>query len=94
MVRNDPLDPFQRQSLVDRTSSSYAIQSQLIGAIHGCLSARTAEPATLLVLSFKFTPYRRNVRIKSVNIAVEFYGDDGHPTISAMAPDGKVAAVS
>lgn len=93
MVRNHPEDPFQRRNIVDRTSSSYAIKAQLIGVVHGHIS-ETEKPATLLVLSFRFQPHRRNVRIKSANISVEFYGDVGCPTVSAMAPDGRMDVVS
>ncbi|CEI70518.1 unnamed protein product [Fusarium venenatum] len=90
MVRNDPRYPFQRRNIVDRVSSSYAIKSRLIGAVHGYISARTEQPASLLVLSFRFLPYKRNVRIKSVNITVEFEGDDDDPAVAAIAPDDKV----
>ncbi|KAF5707709.1 hypothetical protein FGLOB1_6780 [Fusarium globosum] len=92
MVRNHPEDPFQRRNIVDRTSSSYAIKAQLIGVVHGHISARTEMPATLLVFSFRFLPRRRNVRIKSVSIRVEIHGDVGCPTISAIAPDGQIDA--
>ncbi|EWG47619.1 hypothetical protein FVEG_07680 [Fusarium verticillioides 7600] len=92
MVRNHPEDPFQRRILVDRTSSSYFIRSQLVGAIHGRISAETEQLATLLVLSFSFLPRRANVRIKSVNISVEFCGNEDCPIISAMAPEGPVFA--
>ncbi|KAL9572304.1 hypothetical protein ACKAV7_003505 [Fusarium commune] len=91
MVRNHPLDPFQRRNLVDRISSSYAIESRLIGAIHGRAS-ETKKPATLLVLSFLFIPFKKSVRIKSANITVEFYGDDSYPAVAAMAPYGDVKA--
>ncbi|KAF5724920.1 hypothetical protein FMUND_350 [Fusarium mundagurra] len=93
MVRNHPEDPFQRRILVDRTSSSYSIRSQLVGVIHGRIDARTETPATLLVLSFSFIPHRASLRIKSVKISVEFYGDENRPDIAAMAPYGTVNAL-
>ncbi|RGP79390.1 hypothetical protein FLONG3_2445 [Fusarium longipes] len=93
MVRNNPQDPFQRRNIVDRTSSSYAVRSRLIGAVHGYKSARTKELATLLVLSFSFLPSKRNIRIKSANITVDFSGDNGDPVVAAMVPDGKVNAL-
>ncbi|KAF5609026.1 Mg2+ transporter like zinc transport [Fusarium pseudoanthophilum] len=93
MVRNLPQSPFQRRNLVDKVSSSCSIRSELSGAIHGCMNKATKAPATLLVFSFDFSPERRNVRIKSVHITVEFYGNDGHPVISAMVPDGRVTAL-
>ncbi|RKL33557.1 hypothetical protein BFJ72_g10073 [Fusarium proliferatum] len=92
MVRNHPEDPFQRRNIVDRTSSSYAIKAQLIGVVHGHISSRAEMRATLLVLSFRFLPRRRNVRIKSVSIRVEIHGDAGCPTISAITPDGQIDA--
>jgi hypothetical protein len=94
MVRNHPENPFQRRILVDRTSSSYTIQSQLVGAIHGRINAEMEQPATLLVLSFRFLPHRANLRIKSVSISVEFLGGVNRPTILAIAPEGQVYVVS
>ncbi|KAG4253179.1 hypothetical protein FPRO03_07139 [Fusarium proliferatum] len=91
MVSNNSQDPFERRVLVEKTSSSYAIRSELIGVIHGHVG-ETKKPATLLVLIFRFENLKKNVRIKSANITVEFYGDDGYPTIAAMAPYDEVKA--
>ncbi|XEV07197.1 hypothetical protein FSHL1_012484 [Fusarium sambucinum] len=86
MVQNDPQYPFQRRNIVDRVSSSYTIKSQLIGAVHGYTDAKTEGLASLLVFSFRFLPHKKNVRIKSVNITVEFDGDDDDPAVAKIAP--------
>lgn len=65
-----------------------------MGAIHGRINEGTKKLGSLVVFSFQFSPEKRNIRIKSVNISIEFYGDDGHPAVSAMVPDGEVKAVS
>jgi hypothetical protein len=94
MVRNDPQEPFQRRNLIDRVSSSHAVRACLIGAIHGYSSEETKKPATLLVFSFSFLPHKRNVRIKSVNITIEFDGRDDDPAVVAMVPKSMVNGVS
>lgn len=91
MVRNHPGDPFQRQVLVDRASSC-SIRAGLVGTVHGSLSPGK-DPATLLVLDFKFQALKVNRRIKSADITLRFHGESDNPIVAKIAPQGSYSLV-
>ncbi|KAF5005110.1 hypothetical protein FDECE_8430 [Fusarium decemcellulare] len=87
MVRNNPSNPFQRQVLVDRTSPCY-IQAHLSAVVHGFMKSGE-DPATLLVIDFRFSPVKVNRRIKSASISMHFTGQSvkGQPEVVDIAPN-------
>lgn len=91
MVRNHPGGPFQRQVLVDRVSSC-SIRAGLVGIVHGSMSPGK-DPATLLVLDFKFQALKVNRRIKSADIFLRFYGESGNAVVAKVAPQGSYSVV-
>ncbi|KAH7256109.1 hypothetical protein BKA59DRAFT_521327 [Fusarium tricinctum] len=84
MVRNHPDDPFQRQVLVDRACSC-SIRADLVGTVHGFMSPGK-DPATLLVLDFRFQALKVNRRVKSADITLRFYGESDNPIVAKIVP--------
>lgn len=93
--RNDPLNPWQRQRIMQR-KDAFNIQCTSLDVVHGRLDDITESPATLLVLKFWFDSRKQGRRIASASIEIKFSSlssDGERPEVYAISPHDRVALV-
>ncbi|MCJ1354091.1 MAG: hypothetical protein MMC33_004078 [Icmadophila ericetorum] len=92
-IKNEPGEE-QRRHLVER-GDSVMVQADLVGVIHGTLSkAQSAscpsgDPATLIIIEFRFHPNKNSRRFESARIKIIFTGKNADPEVLRIAPYGK-----
>jgi hypothetical protein len=92
-VRNDPSQPFQRQTAVEQRGVIEA-RCRSCEIVHGILSPDADEYATLLVYQVDLDATKRSRRIMSATIEFEFSSSTPGgraPRVHTLVPEGRVA---
>ena len=91
-IRNDPENPWQRPTVVDRRGI-VEVRCRSREVIHGLLSPEGDEYATLLVYQLDLDTTKRSRRILRAEIEFEFSSDSrpGSLRVERLAPDGRVS---
>ncbi|KAK0609469.1 hypothetical protein B0T14DRAFT_531994 [Immersiella caudata] len=95
-VRNDPEQPFQRQTVVEQRGVTEA-RCQSCEIIHGALSPDADQWATLLVYEINLDTTKRSRRIVSATVNFEFNSTTPGgkpPRIHEFAPSRRVAILA
>ncbi|RGP73712.1 intracellular serine protease [Fusarium longipes] len=71
-IRNNPIDPFHRAQVIQRTGHGVQITCNLIDVVHGAISADSNYWATILVFQFRFDPEKKTRRISEATIELVF----------------------
>jgi hypothetical protein len=90
-TKNNPKAPYQRSEVIQRTGHGVDIRCNLVGVIHGAMSADSDYWATILVLQFRFDPQAKARRISKATIELKFDVIDinNHvPEVEAVSFDG------
>lgn len=90
---NDPDNPFQRDSIVQR-QGRVNVQCIHRAIVHGFFSDEINQYCSLLVFDFNFTPNGPARRIKQANVSIRFSAMDkqkSDPEVYAMFPKGSLS---
>jgi len=94
-TQNDPNAPWQRDNIIER-KGRVDVRCEHKDIVHGYFSDAVDDACTLIVLVFRFDPNGLGRRIKEAAVTMVFSamaGDDDHPEVLAMHPDGNFAIV-
>jgi hypothetical protein len=90
-IRNDPTQPFQRQTIIEQRGGLIEARCQSVEIVHGALSPDSDEWATLLVYAIHLDTTKRSRRIISATVKFEFSTPGGRsPRLHNFAPSGRL----
>lgn len=85
-MRNDPRDPYQRVTIVDR-GETLRTRAQLVACAHGAMKGGDCY-ATFLAIKFTFEPMYNYRRARLAKIALLFTSEGTAPEVVGIRPNG------